>query len=555
MCNFMKYKSKKENEYSVFLILLGIFLLANLFWGCTDVENLTKFSTSNSVTNKDALRFLHSLNSQPEQLGIYEGLLAGKQPLYNSVKLCNGSKYGMYYFIPYAQLGSKEVEGAIYYPVEYEIGEDNIVKLKNNLHSPENINAEIINNDIPITSRYIYSHAFTRLADEGLRINKNLSNYEFLHDSVLTIEGINRPKTRFFYPNNEDYIEIEIFYFSEYVGDKIDAIYALSANAMVRFAEKSLNSLNLYRRYDLRHDFSRLLITIPLEELRASGNCRNGGYDAYNSFIQQCVYRIESYGDDLDFKIFLQWNYRIYEYDQFIEGDEDGISNISDRTSGGGGYSGPFDMAPTIFNVDGLSEEESQRLEELMNEMVKNCLGGNLYDGLRKVLKGKHIKIYANTDPTLNGSFQFGEYGVKFTFSFKAGSNKLFHEMFHMYQAYQETNASYVASGLNLEIEAHYAEYLYLKNQPDNKDTQWSEIYNYGRHKTIQDLESYIDKYGNLLSKESDAKEKLNEYLHNVVIPAFRKNGYDDNNLNKYNENRVGDDNFSNLKVLMKGCK
>lgn len=32
MCNFMKYKSKKENEYSVFLILLGIFLLANLFW-------------------------------------------------------------------------------------------------------------------------------------------------------------------------------------------------------------------------------------------------------------------------------------------------------------------------------------------------------------------------------------------------------------------------------------------------------------------------------------------------------------------------------------------
>ena len=43
--------------------------------------------------------------------------------------------------------------------------------------------------------------------------------------------------------------------------------------------------------------------------------------------------------------------------------------------------------------------------------------------------------------------------------------------------------------------------------------------------------------------------------LQDVVIPAFRKNRYADNNLNKYNENRVGDDNFSNLKVLTKGCK
>ena len=41
-------------------------------------------------------------------------------------------------------------------------------------------------------------------------------------------------------------------------------------------------------------------------------------------------------------------------------------------------------------------------------------------------------------------------------------SNLLFHEMWHAYQAYQETPSSYVNSLLNLDIEAHYAQYIYI---------------------------------------------------------------------------------------------
>ena len=46
-------------------------------------------------------------------------------------------------------------------------------------------------------------------------------------------------------------------------------------------------------------------------------------------------------------------------------------------------------------------------------------------------------------------------------------SNHLMHEMFHAFQAYQETTNTYVNAQMNLEIETHYAQYLYVRKLPE----------------------------------------------------------------------------------------
>ena len=121
--------------------------------------------------------------------------------------------------------------------------------------------------------------------------------------------------------------------------------------------------------------------------------------------------------------------------------------------------------------------------------------------------------------------------------------------MWHAYQAYQETTASYGNSLLNQEIEAHYVQFLYLSgleefNKPGNPWKQW--YIADPRMKSIKYINQYIDDKGNLRS--SDLNTDLEEHMKTVIQSFNKDESYGDY---KNDPNRNALETFKNLRKLM----
>lgn len=218
---------------------------------------------------------------------------------------------------------------------------------------------------------------------------------------------------------------------------------------------------------------------------------------------------------------------------------------------GGGGSTPPPPVAPKakkIFRNSNMTDTNWKTIETLLDKIMKDPMGKALYDALVTALNGKTI------------IFNFGE-GTDSWFNYNNGdgivlgqmaaeSNRLFHEMFHAYQAYQETTTSYGNALLNLEIEAHYVQYLYLTGldefyEPGNKWQQW--YIASPRMQGIDDILLYIDDTGNL--RENDLNNELEEHMKAIIQAFNNDNSY---KSYKYDATRKALDTFKNLRKLMK---
>ena len=187
----------------------------------------------------------------------------------------------------------------------------------------------------------------------------------------------------------------------------------------------------------------------------------------------------------------------------------------------------------------------------VIEKIIKDCMGQNLYNGLKQKLNGNTLTVQFVDDES--SSFHFdgntNVSGIKLS-AINMESNHLMHEMFHAYQAYQETPETYSNSVINLEIEAHYAQYLYLKKLPEYPGSKWSiEWAEEGRPTLTTSLEFYITHKGELIDDKDGTR--LNVHL-NKLINAFKKDsvysGYN------YDGSRQGLSNFQTLQILTKGC-
>ncbi len=132
-------------------------------------------------------------------------------------------------------------------------------------------------------------------------------------------------------------------------------------------------------------------------------------------------------------------------------------------------------------------------------------------------------------------------------------SNVFFHEMWHAYQAYQESESAYMNSLVNQEIEAHYAQYLYLRKLPEYKGSKWENYYAKDlRMGAIKNLNDHIDGKGNL--RPGKNIEEFDFDILSIASIFETTKGYDDPSFYKYDETRSGLSNFSNLRTLTKDC-
>lgn len=230
-----------------------------------------------------------------------------------------------------------------------------------------------------------------------------------------------------------------------------------------------------------------------------------------------------------------------------------------DGLGGGGGSGGSSSgssggvapKAEAIFRNSNMTNTNWQIIERMLEKIVKDCMGENLYNGLKEKLGGKTLAIeFTNSE---GPSFFFNGETSKITLSIEnMESNHLMHEMFHAFQAYQETTNTYVNAKLNLEIEAHYAQYLYVRKLPEYPGSKWSSRYvTDHRHEQIANLELCVLQNGllDLDITEQDLDKRMAE-----VVDTFRTYPAYSEDSCKYNPNRTGLSNFENLRTLTKDC-
>ncbi len=222
---------------------------------------------------------------------------------------------------------------------------------------------------------------------------------------------------------------------------------------------------------------------------------------------------------------------------------------------GGGSGSQPTNIAPrakALFRNSSMTDTNWAVIENLLKKIMSDCMGEALYNGLKSALNGKTLTIkFTNKDYVAfvpNGGNSGIELGLTVV-----ESNAFFHEMWHAYQAYHESESSYMNSLINQEIEAHYAQYLYVRQLPEYAGSKWENYYAKDRRMgAIKHLSDHIDEKG-YLRPGKNIKEFDFEIL-SVVSIFETTSGYDNPNFYKYDDARSGLSNFSNLRTLTKNC-
>lgn len=240
--------------------------------------------------------------------------------------------------------------------------------------------------------------------------------------------------------------------------------------------------------------------------------------------------------------------------------DDEGNGSIADGGSGGGdsGDSSCSDataasLAPRAYNIfrnSHMTEQNWKILETMIDKIMEDCMGEELYKGLKSFLKGKKLTIQFKNGA--EGSFGFQGTSTGIALGMQMESNQLLHEMFHAYRAYQEDVMTYNSSILNGEIEAWYAQYLYTSKLPEYKDSKWERRDNTdSRRIRIKNLTTFIDNKGYLRSGKST--DELEFYILNIIIPVFHQSHY---TAEKYpfDFGRSALNNFSNIKKLTTNC-
>ena len=131
-------------------------------------------------------------------------------------------------------------------------------------------------------------------------------------------------------------------------------------------------------------------------------------------------------------------------------------------------------------------------------------------------------------------------------------SNQLLHEMMHAYRAYNETFDSYKESTLNGEIEAYYAQYLYISRLPEYANSECEADYYTNPIKIrTRILGGYLDNRGNL--RDNATYNKLKHTITNIITFMKRTNVYNKEQY-KYDSSREILSNFNNLRTLTANC-
>lgn len=230
-----------------------------------------------------------------------------------------------------------------------------------------------------------------------------------------------------------------------------------------------------------------------------------------------------------------------------VGGGEGGSGNIYLPGVGGGGniFGNSHPHADNLFKSSDISESVWEKVEDLLTKILEDCMGGNLYNALKSILKGNKITFQLTDDKDSSYSPNKRTLSLSKT---DMMSGTLLHELFHVFQVSQESAESFNASSMNKEIEAHFAQYKYLE-----KNDRLKELENRidRRWIVVKALGGYIDAHGKFIqsSNQEITKQLFEVQLEYNVVPAFQKVGYKNATFNRSLSNEKTFGNISQLTV------
>jgi hypothetical protein len=227
-------------------------------------------------------------------------------------------------------------------------------------------------------------------------------------------------------------------------------------------------------------------------------------------------------------------------------------------SSSGGGNSGggTGGNAGGLFEGPGLTDDDLAILEELLEDIINDCMGGALYNGLIAKLNGKKLSI--EIDPNSGGGkYDFVDDKIILGTRDGGESSILLHEMFHAYQGHGMNSATYFQSAMNFELEAHIAQYMYVRKLSKFKPGNfWYNLFSegggaYGHISRL--VGDFLTPQGELQPNTCEEQFKnrfgvsANRMKNNPMSP------YADDKY-KYNSGISGNNNIKHIREFAKDC-
>lgn len=392
-----------DNKY--FFIVVAIILFS--FSSCVEEQNenmMLHTMLSNATANNNHAKKLFKL--MESQAGSYEKLqisIDGATPVFDKTTTAQTNDFGPFYAIPY-YYGNDSISGCIIYPVDEEEADKEKRSLNGILGMPLKMNEEVLYNEIPIISRFLYSSKFTKWRSEGLNVKNRICKFadELLSSCrPLTTEENNEyqniNKTRAYPPERMAYIDVSYdaeYIYSAYNGDDEAVIYAFSKDELAKM---------------IKEEFS-------INRDRLGALCTDVIYSGYrkfsiNLFIQNDIFysytnthtEIKKIFDGISFKVTLKgFNMR---FSFLISIPPKPTDPTTGGGSGGDSYVGGSSSDNSSNNVGNGYE---------VNEFKDDCDADKSYskiDSARKALTVNTLYNFENAGNfTEDKSFKFNEY-------------------------------------------------------------------------------------------------------------------------------------------------
>lgn len=193
---------------------------------------------------------------------------------------------------------------------------------------------------------------------------------------------------------------------------------------------------------------------------------------------------------------------------------EEGGGNGIPIGGGAGGTTSNASKAKAIFNGPSMDDTLWTIVENLIEEINLDCLGEALYNGIKEMLSDNSkltLRIIDNNDSNYHWDSNTLYLNVE-----QLSSEVMLHELMHAYQYLNTMPDFFTNSLLNQEIEAHYAQFLYLKKGNKSK---YRKFLNSKRGGAVAGIFDYIKQ----LEYNNNIYEILNAFVDFNVTSEFRK--------------------------------
>ena len=222
--------------------------------GCQTFDYMDNYSISiSSINNAKGKIFMQYLSKDKQKEDAFFQALGGNSPFLEDVDIATITDMGLCFRIPYGDAMDKSVKGAVFYPIQYNIkNSTGLVELGDHLLAPQFIDAYSLENEIPLSKRFVYSYYFTSL-NTTLNVEPALMKYEYIGRHVVKYplspfeEKTFKKQVKTRSITDCFKFKIYLYYQATYIGeptqyDEVE-IWALSTNAFSKYIEEACQSL------------------------------------------------------------------------------------------------------------------------------------------------------------------------------------------------------------------------------------------------------------------------------------------------------------------------